>query len=169
LRPAVEGKIGRNEYPWTQITSMVFLEPPAGGGFSYSIDRSLLADFNELRASLDSVKIIQKFFEKFSYQNHNSIFLAIEPYGGDILLSACFLFLSCFLALFLSFQVTIFLIGHIKIFNNPQSDDIRKNLKGFRLGIRLLLMLRDPCYGKCTLGFTTDSTYCMESIYFSIM
>jgi serine carboxypeptidase-like clade 2 len=84
LRPAAEGKIGRNEYAWTQLASMVFLEQPAGVGFSYSTDRSLLGDFNDLRASLDNVKIIRKFFEKFPYQKDNSIYLASESYGGDI-------------------------------------------------------------------------------------
>ena len=82
IRPIKDGKLDRNPHTWTRIASMVFLEQPAGVGFSYSTDESLLLDFNDYRASTDNVKIIRKFFEKFPERKQNPFYLASESYGG---------------------------------------------------------------------------------------
>lgn len=111
LRPVKNGQIDRNPYTWTRLASMVFLEQPAGVGFSYSMDEKILTDFNDFRASSDNVKIIRKFYEKFPSMRRNPFYLASESYGGHY-------------------------IPHwtYQIISNPSNKDLLSNFKGYLVG-----------------------------------
>lgn len=111
LRPIEDGQITRNPWTWTKLSSMVFLEQPAGVGFSYSTDDSILTDFNDYRASIDNVRIIRSFFDKFPSLRKNAFYLASESYGGHY-------------------------IPHwtYQLFDNNENSDLRETFKGYLVG-----------------------------------
>ncbi len=84
-RPIAHKKLERNQFSWTTVAGMVFLEQPAGVGFSYSTDTSIYTSFNDYRASRDNLLIIQKFFEKFPERRGQDFYIASESYGGHFI------------------------------------------------------------------------------------
>lgn len=110
-RPAANGSLMRNPFAWTRKASMVFLEQPAGVGYSFVTNGDLLSSYNDLRASIDNLQILKTFFEKFPERKSNDFFLASESYGGHYIP-----------------QWTL------QILNDANSADLRKTFKGFLVG-----------------------------------
>lgn len=105
------GSIGRNPFSWTTKTSMVFLEQPVGVGFSFTTDTKLLRSFNDYRASVDNLRVLKAFFEKFPERKTNDFYLASESYGGHYIP-----------------QWTL------QVLNDPNGDDLRRRFKGYLVG-----------------------------------
>lgn len=51
-----------NEFTWAKKFNMLYLEHPAGIGYSYSKDRP---GFNDITQSYDTLKALNLFYEKF--------------------------------------------------------------------------------------------------------
>jgi carboxypeptidase C (cathepsin A) len=81
-RPIANGSLARNPYSWTRYASMVFLEQPAGVGFSFTTNKETLKRYNDYRASSDNLLILSSFFQKFPERKENRFYLASESYGG---------------------------------------------------------------------------------------
>lgn len=111
FRPGANGILADNPWSWTKLSSMVFLEQPAGVGFSYTTNPSLLSTFNDYRASHDNVQIIRSFFEKFPTFKNHSFYLASESYGGHY-------------------------IPHwtYQLLNNPANEDLVRYFSGYLVG-----------------------------------
>jgi carboxypeptidase C (cathepsin A) len=79
-----DGKLIPNAYSWDTVANMLFVEQPAGVGFSFSNTRS---DYktNDEQAAIDNYKLIQKFLERFPERKSNDFYLASESYGGHYL------------------------------------------------------------------------------------
>lgn len=110
-RPAANGSLMRNPFTWTRKASMVFLEQPAGVGYSFVTDPDLLKSFNDLRASIDNLKILKSFFHKFPERSTNDFFLASESYGGHYIPQ-----------------------WSLQVLNDPSTDHLSKQFKGFLVG-----------------------------------
>lgn len=110
-RPAANGSLTRNPFSWTRMSSMVFLEQPVGVGYSFTTNKDLLSTFNDLRASIDNLKILKAFFGKFPERKNNDFYLASESYGGHYIP-----------------QWTL------QVLNDPQSTDLQRQFKGFLVG-----------------------------------
>lgn len=110
-RPAANGSLMRNPFAWTTKSSMVFLEQPAGVGYSFVTNEEILGSYNDLRASIDNLKILKVFFEKFPERNKNDFYLSSESYGGHYIP-----------------QWTL------QVLNDPYAVDLRKHFKGFLVG-----------------------------------
>lgn len=81
-RPQANGSIAPNPYSWSSVTSLVFLEQPAGVGFSYNTDSSYKS-WNDFRAATDNLLILKAFFQRFPEQVTSSgFYIASESYGG---------------------------------------------------------------------------------------
>lgn len=89
---------------------MVFLEQPVGVGYSYTTDKSILDHFGDFQASIDNLKIVKTFFEKFPERSKQGFYLTSESYGGHYIP-----------------QWTL------QILNDPDSELIQ-NFKGFIVG-----------------------------------
>lgn len=70
-----------NEYRWNQVASVIFLEAPAGVGFSY---REGSTDFttDDDQTALDNLEAMKHFFIKFPQFKDNSFFVTGESYAG---------------------------------------------------------------------------------------
>lgn len=70
-----------NEYRWNQVASVIFLEAPAGVGFSYREGSSDLTTDDD-QTALDNVEAIKHFFTKFPQFKENPFFVTGESYAG---------------------------------------------------------------------------------------
>ncbi|XP_070574652.1 lysosomal protective protein-like [Ptychodera flava] len=69
-----------NEYSWNKVANVLFLEAPAGVGFSYSDDKNYTTSDDE--TSLNNYVALQSFFKKFPEFANNSFYITGESYGG---------------------------------------------------------------------------------------
>ncbi|KAL3088562.1 hypothetical protein niasHT_023180 [Heterodera trifolii] len=69
-----------NPFSWNKFASVVYIEAPAGVGFSYATDGNTTT--NDDLTSLENYEAIKQFFSKHpSFRNH-SVFITGESYGG---------------------------------------------------------------------------------------
>uniref|UniRef100_A0A646QCJ4 Carboxypeptidase n=1 Tax=Hemiscolopendra marginata TaxID=943146 RepID=A0A646QCJ4_9MYRI len=81
FRVAEQGKsLSFNPYSWNKLTNVVYLEAPAGVGFSYSLDKNYKT--NDDQVSLDNYVALQSFFKKFPQFTKNEFYITGESYGG---------------------------------------------------------------------------------------
>lgn len=75
------GTVSRNPYSWNRISNMLFVEQPAGVGFSYSNNPD---DYHtgDHQAVLDQYAVILAFFDRFPEVRPNEFYIASESYGG---------------------------------------------------------------------------------------
>ena len=75
------GKLSLNPFTWNNIASILYVEQPAGVGFSKYSDPDD-AYVGDERAALDNYQLIKAFFERFPERKPNEFFIASESFGG---------------------------------------------------------------------------------------
>uniref|UniRef100_A0A0D9ZWH6 Carboxypeptidase n=1 Tax=Oryza glumipatula TaxID=40148 RepID=A0A0D9ZWH6_9ORYZ len=79
-----------NDYRWNKVANILFLDSPAGVGFSYTNTTSDLYNSGDKRTAHDSYKFLVKWFEKFPQYKYRDFYIAGESYAGISLL--CFFY-----------------------------------------------------------------------------
>ncbi|KAM3877493.1 lysosomal protective protein [Diretmus argenteus] len=69
-----------NKLSWNKIANVLYLEAPAGVGYSYSDDQKYKT--NDDQVADDNYLALQSFFVKFPNFTHNEFFIFGESYGG---------------------------------------------------------------------------------------
>ncbi|XP_035423071.1 lysosomal protective protein isoform X2 [Cygnus atratus] len=69
-----------NDYAWNKIANMLYLESPAGVGFSYSEDKKYAT--NDTEVAHNNYLALKEFFRLFPEYSKNDLFLTGESYGG---------------------------------------------------------------------------------------
>ncbi|XP_041454050.1 lysosomal protective protein-like [Lytechinus variegatus] len=69
-----------NDYSWNKQANVIFLESPAGVGFSYSPSGDIKTDDDQVAE--DNFQALQNFFVKFPEYLNNTFYLTGESYGG---------------------------------------------------------------------------------------
>lgn len=70
-----------NPYSWSNITNLLFLDSPAGVGFSINTDPNY--QFNDVNTAKDNMLALKDFFtSKFPEYANNTFYLAGESYAG---------------------------------------------------------------------------------------
>lgn len=67
-------------FAWNQVANMIYLEAPAGVGFSYSDDGNYTTDDDDV--ARNNHLALQDFFRKFPEYSENDFFISGESYGG---------------------------------------------------------------------------------------
>jgi len=67
-----------NPYSWTETAHVIYLDQPAGVGFSYGKEN----DYNEEMISEDAYYFLQGFYKEHPEYNKNPLFVVGESYGG---------------------------------------------------------------------------------------
>jgi len=73
--------ITENPYPWIARANMLYIESPAGVGYSVA-NRSSDLFTNDLQQSEDALIALGAFYEKFPEKKTNDLFISGESYGG---------------------------------------------------------------------------------------
>lgn len=101
-----------NPYAWNQMANMLYIEQPAGVGFSYR-DPDDSTPCNDKQSAADNLELIYAFFERFPERKTNPFYLASESYGGHYIP-----------------QLSLEILKH----NGNVSDERHINFQGFMLG-----------------------------------
>ncbi|KAM0046999.1 putative carboxypeptidase D [Helianthus debilis subsp. tardiflorus] len=69
---------------WHHYTeaNMLYLESPAGVGFSYSVDQSFYASANDVVTAGDNLAFLKKWFEKYPEYKNRDFYITGESYAG---------------------------------------------------------------------------------------
>jgi carboxypeptidase C (cathepsin A) len=81
FRPNKDLKLEMNPYSWNKVSNMVFIEAPAGVGFSYSDNEDDYKTGDDQTAN-DNYDLIQGFLKRFPEYSKNSLYITSGSYGG---------------------------------------------------------------------------------------
>ncbi|TKY53429.1 Serine carboxypeptidase 45 [Spatholobus suberectus] len=74
--------ITKNKYSWNREANILYLESPAGVGFSYSTDKSFYDTLNDDITARDNLVFLQRWQAKFPQYKNNEFYIMGESYGG---------------------------------------------------------------------------------------
>jgi carboxypeptidase C (cathepsin A) len=77
-----DGSLSLNPFTWNSIANIVYIEQPAGVGFSYSNQPESDYVTGDPQAAVDNFKVIQEFFKRFPQRKNNDFYIASESFGG---------------------------------------------------------------------------------------
>ncbi|CAI9535784.1 unnamed protein product [Staurois parvus] len=69
-----------NSYSWNKIANVLYLEAPAGVGFSYSDDKNYKT--NDTEVAHNNYLALKKFYTLFPEYSANDLYITGESYGG---------------------------------------------------------------------------------------
>mmetsp|Transcript_4641 Transcript_4641/g.16333 ORF Transcript_4641/g.16333 Transcript_4641/m.16333 type:complete len:463 (+) Transcript_4641:73-1461(+) len=75
------GTLGENHYSWNKLANVIYLEQPAGVGFSFS-NNSAGYSTNDNQTASDNYTFLQGFFNEFPEFSANNLYLTGESYAG---------------------------------------------------------------------------------------
>ena len=78
--PQADGTVAYNDYSWNKIANMLFVEQPAGVGFSYGSDDDMHTGDDQ--AAVDNHQLILSFLERYPDVKTNPFYITSESYGG---------------------------------------------------------------------------------------
>lgn len=78
----VAGTLSINDQSWNRIANVLWIESPAGVGFSYS---NTSTDYytNNNKTAADNLVFLESWLELFPQYKSNALFIAGESYAGD--------------------------------------------------------------------------------------
>ncbi|XP_016497045.1 serine carboxypeptidase-like 25 [Nicotiana tabacum] len=71
-----------NKFSWNKLANLLFLETPAGVGFSYSNRSSDLLDTGDYRTAKDSLQFLIHWMNRFPRYKHREVYITGESYAG---------------------------------------------------------------------------------------
>ena len=78
-----DGGIAFNEYSWNKHATVVYIEQPAGVGFSYSSVPGDYDRYNDDISATDNAAFMTAFFAQYPKYANLPLFLTSESYGGN--------------------------------------------------------------------------------------
>nr|CAB3476187.1 unnamed protein product [Digitaria exilis] len=74
--------LSRNPYPWNKVANMLFLDSPAGVGYSYSNTTADLYTAGDNKTAHDSYNFLVNWLERFPKYKHRDFYITGESYAG---------------------------------------------------------------------------------------
>ena len=71
-----------NQYSWNKFAYMLYIESPAGVGFSYTKNNATDLNSNDEKSANDNEKAVLNFFSKFPEFKNNEFYISGESYAG---------------------------------------------------------------------------------------
>jgi len=78
-----DGTLAMSSFSWNRFATMVWIEQPAGVGFSYSSNPSDYDSYNDTVAALDNAAYLSSFFSLHPEYSSLPLYLTSESYGGN--------------------------------------------------------------------------------------
>ena len=98
FRPTADGNLVENPHSWNKLANMVFIEQPAGVGFSYTKTKmnytvrllsSVVSCFDtgmvylqDAQAAKDNAAFVRGFLQRYTAYNTSEFYITSESYGG---------------------------------------------------------------------------------------
>ena len=101
-----------NPYSWNTVANMIYLESPAGVGFSYFTDPKDVKS-NDIKSGKENLEALKEFFKRYPTFKSNEFYISGESYAG--------IYVPTLASMILDFNQ-----------KSPKSDQI--NLKGILVG-----------------------------------
>ncbi|CAD5227832.1 unnamed protein product [Bursaphelenchus okinawaensis] len=112
-------KLDQNRFSWTKVGDVLFLEAPAGVGYSYSSNETADTIYNDDRTAQENAKALEQFLLRFEEYQGRDFYVTGESYGG--------------------IYVPTLVREILRIKKNESSSPLQKlNLKGFAIGNGML-------------------------------
>lgn len=102
----------RNEYAWNNVANVLFLDSPAGVGFSYSNTSSDYTTVGDKRTAEDSYTFLLNWLQRFPQYKNRDFYVTGESYAGHFVPQLAYTILS----------------------NNKTTNQAGINLKGITIG-----------------------------------
>lgn len=83
FRPTENGDLELNEMTWNSVANIVYIEQPAGVGFSYNT--SAVGVYDDAQCALDNTAFIEQFLAAYPEFTPNEFYLSSESFGGHYL------------------------------------------------------------------------------------
>eukprot|EP00252_Welwitschia_mirabilis_P007123 TRINITY_DN1821_c0_g3_i1.p1 TRINITY_DN1821_c0_g3~~TRINITY_DN1821_c0_g3_i1.p1 ORF type:complete len:465 (-),score=59.55 TRINITY_DN1821_c0_g3_i1:136-1530(-) len=135
-----------NRHSWNKLANIIFLESPAGVGFSYSNTSSDLDNSGDEHTALDNYSFLVNWFKRFPQYKQREFYIAGESYAGHYVP-----------------QVAQVIYRRNAWLSNPTI-----NLKGYMIGNAVIDDMRDQ-FGifefYWTHGLVSDSTYRLLKVF----
>ena len=71
-----------NPYAWNKVANVVYLEQPAGVGFSYAEDGGVYSTMTDGIAAGDNTQVVRQWYARFPQYRSNEFYISSESYGG---------------------------------------------------------------------------------------
>ncbi|PIN17653.1 Serine carboxypeptidases (lysosomal cathepsin A) [Handroanthus impetiginosus] len=71
-----------NKYSWNRVANILFLESPAGVGYSYTNTSSNLMDSGDRRTAQDALVFLIRWMSRFPQYKYRDFYIAGESYAG---------------------------------------------------------------------------------------
>lgn len=78
FKPNADNSLSFNKYAWNQVSNMVFIEAPAGVGYSYSTNTKADYTTGDSQTALDNYNLIQAFLKRFPEYQSNELHITSE-------------------------------------------------------------------------------------------
>ncbi|KAL1338384.1 hypothetical protein AAHE18_10G206700 [Arachis hypogaea] len=91
FRPGDNNILLKNDYSWNKEANMLYLESPAGVGFSYSSNKSFYDLVTDEITARDNLIFLERWFAKFPEYAKNEFFITGESYAGHYVPQLAFL------------------------------------------------------------------------------
>lgn len=72
----------KNDFSWNKEANMLYLESPAGVGFSYAADKSFYSSVNDVMTAGDNLAFLQNWFKKYPEYMNRDFYITGESYAG---------------------------------------------------------------------------------------
>uniref|UniRef100_A0A2P2MCW3 Uncharacterized protein MANES_08G061300 n=1 Tax=Rhizophora mucronata TaxID=61149 RepID=A0A2P2MCW3_RHIMU len=76
------GTLVKNNYSWNKVANMLYLESPAGVGFSYSKDASFYQSVNDTFTAQDNLIFLQNWLENYPDYKTRDFYITGDSYAG---------------------------------------------------------------------------------------
>ncbi|XP_057767819.1 serine carboxypeptidase 24 isoform X2 [Salvia miltiorrhiza] len=76
------GSLYLNKYSWNRVANIIFLESPAGVGFSYTNTSSNLKNSGDKRTAQDALKFLIRWMSRFPQYKYRDFYISGESYAG---------------------------------------------------------------------------------------
>ncbi|KAM0935995.1 putative carboxypeptidase D [Dioscorea sansibarensis] len=169
FRPSGEVLV-KNEYSWNKA-NMLYLETPAGVGFSFATDSSYYSGVSDKMTARDNLVFLHRWFAKFPQYKNRDLYITGESYAGNGTNQHCSLMLPLFRRKINSKMVFCFdfskghyvpQLAQLMVLYNKKDKIF--NLKGIALGNPVLEFSTDfnsRAEFFWSHGLISDSTYNM--------
>lgn len=156
-----DGVISLNPYSWNSVANMLYVEIPAGVGFSYSDVPEDMNNVGDEETAADNLVVVEEFFKRFPERLVNEFYISSESYGGHYIPQLAKKIIERMATPGFDIRFKGFLVGNPWV--DPFTNDVAQVRSFFQHGLISLPMMND-WLSKCSERATYDHNRCPKGI-----